>query len=119
MGSLLTGMAEMILNAIEASSRGDEENISVLQEGDKAVFRISDTGVGIPPEVLANIFDPGFSTKQFSHGLGLAFARGILEANQGVVEIESELGRGTTAIVTLPLDTGDGLDEFNAEVGVV
>lgn len=117
MGSLLAGMAEVILNAIEASPRGGVVDISVLHEGDKAIFRVADTGVGIPQEVLPNIFDPGFSTKQFSHGLGLAFAREIFEANQGVVEIESELGRGTTALVTLSLDTGDDLDEFNAAVG--
>jgi PAS domain S-box-containing protein len=67
---------------------------------------ISDTGVGIPAEVLPRIFDPFFSTKGVGKGtgLGLAITRRILEDHRGTIEVSSEVGQGTTFTAWLPAE---------------
>ncbi len=62
---------------------------------------VSDTGVGIPPEQLARIMEPLYSTKARGLGLGLALARAILEKNDGSLHVASEPGRGSTFTVHL------------------
>jgi two-component system, NtrC family, sensor histidine kinase HydH len=64
---------------------------------------ITDTGGGIPMEVLHNIFNPFFSTKDYGTGLGLAIAQRIVSRHYGQVEVNNELGKGVTFIVTLPV----------------
>ncbi|HEX7079058.1 MAG TPA: ATP-binding protein [Candidatus Eisenbacteria bacterium] len=63
---------------------------------------IRDTGVGIPPEELSQVFEPFFSTKQGGTGLGLAIANRIVERHGGMLEIESRVGAGTTLRLWLP-----------------
>ncbi|NNL65304.1 MAG: PAS domain-containing protein [Myxococcales bacterium] len=63
---------------------------------------VSDTGSGIDPELLDRVFDPFFTTKPRGSGLGLAMVHRIVEANEGTVSVESELGKGTTFRVRLP-----------------
>ncbi len=64
---------------------------------------ITDTGGGIPMEVLHNIFNPFFSTKDYGTGLGLAIAQRIVSRHYGQVEVNNELGKGVTFIVSLPV----------------
>jgi signal transduction histidine kinase len=64
---------------------------------------ISDTGVGIKKEDLVHIFDPCFTTKQSGTGLGLAIVHKIIESHKGEVRVESELDKGTTVKVFLPV----------------
>ena len=59
-------------------------------------------GSGISPELLDRVFDPFFTTKKEGSGLGLAMVHRIVEANDGTVNVESELGKGTTFRVRLP-----------------
>jgi two-component system NtrC family sensor kinase len=70
-----------------------------------AEFSITDTGCGISKENLKRIFDPFFTTKEvgIGTGLGLSVSHGIVEAHGGTIEIESELGEGSTFRVCLPL----------------
>ena len=63
---------------------------------------VSDTGSGIDPELLDRVFDPFFTTKPRGSGLGLAMVHRIVEANEGTVSVESEVGKGTTFRVRLP-----------------
>jgi signal transduction histidine kinase len=65
-------------------------------------YTISDTGVGVPPEVIDKIFDPFFSTKTHGTGLGLASAQRTVEAHQGQISLESRPGPGATFIIRLP-----------------
>ena len=67
-----------------------------------AEIRISDTGTGIPPENLKNIFMPFFSTKKYGTGLGLTICYNIIKSHKGSIEIESKLNKGTTFIIELP-----------------
>jgi len=67
------------------------------------VLRVTDTGCGIAPKILPNIFDPFFSTKMRAQGMGLPVVLGILRAHGGAVAVESELGKGATFTVALPV----------------
>jgi PAS domain S-box-containing protein len=77
-----------------------------LPDGTPAVVvEVSDTGIGIAPEVLARVFEPFFTTKEEGKGtgLGLAICRRIVQGHRGTLQIESQVGRGTTVRVTLPV----------------
>ncbi|MGE5687407.1 MAG: CheR family methyltransferase [Gemmatimonadota bacterium] len=76
----------------------------VVPKGSYVRLSISDTGVGIPPEVLPHVFEPFFTTKPVGRGtgLGLASAYGIVKGSGGFIWVESEVGRGTTFRIDLP-----------------
>src|ERR1700685_3736017 len=96
----------LIMNAIDAMPRGGNLWIETRLSNDKTEIniRVRDDGAGIAPDVLPQIFEPFLTTKETGHGvgLGLAISRGIVERHNGRIEVESELGRGTTFTVTLP-----------------
>jgi two-component system sensor histidine kinase HydH len=73
------------------------------EDGIYAAAAVSDTGGGIPLDVLHNIFNPFFSTKDYGTGLGLSIAQRIIARHYGHIEVKNELGRGVTFIVTLPI----------------
>lgn len=63
----------------------------------------SDTGVGIPKENLTKLFEPLFTTKAKGIGLGMAITKTLVEANGGTIEVHSEVGKGSTFTVKLPV----------------
>ena len=83
------------------------------QVGDYAVVTVADTGTGIPPEVKARIFDPFFTTKAPGQGtgLGLATVRGLVKANEGFLQVFSEVGQGTQFKIFFPLMESDGPEQ--------
>ena len=97
----------IILNAAEAMEGVGQLLIqsSKDEEKDQAVIKISDTGPGIPEDILSQIFEPFFTTKEEGKGtgLGLSMAYGIIENHNGVIDVESTPGKGTTFIIQLPL----------------
>jgi len=96
----------LIINAYQAMSQGGELRITTRAVGDQVQAIFADTGAGIPAEVLKHIFDPFFTTKEVGKGtgLGLSVSYGIIESHGGKIEVESQVGVGTTFIVTLPAD---------------
>jgi two-component system sensor histidine kinase HydH len=73
------------------------------EDGIYAAAAVSDTGGGIPLDVLHNIFNPFFSTKDHGTGLGLSIAQRIVARHYGHIEVKNELGKGVTFVVTLPI----------------
>jgi two-component system NtrC family sensor kinase len=98
----------LIVNASEAVSDNGEIIIKTMNPDEKSVrFEITDNGSGIAQEDIAHIFEPFFTTKHDASGigLGLAIVHGIVQNHNGKIEVDSEVGRGTTITVTLPLKT--------------
>jgi len=117
----------LIVNAAHAISEvtgGGSEGkgtirISGRLLGDRIELRIADTGAGIPEAARAKVFEPFFTTKAVGKGTGqgLAIAYSVVvDKHQGSIAFETELGRGTTFIITLPLvDAGNGLPREEAD----
>ncbi|WP_423929721.1 sensor histidine kinase [Candidatus Palauibacter sp.] len=95
----------LVHNAAQAMPDGGSLTVRTRAEGDRVHVRVADTGRGIPPEVIGEIFEPGFTTKgeRIGMGLGLAIALQIVHQHGGQISVESEPGRGTTFDVYLPL----------------
>jgi len=93
----------LFINAQQAMSEGGELMIRTAKQKEDAVITISDTGSGITPDKLPRIFDAYFSTRPQGTGLGLATAKKIVEAHNGTISVHSELGKGTSFTIKLPL----------------
>lgn len=98
----------LILNAVDAmqavARNGRELRVEILPVNERRVAaRFSDTGPGIPPEHLATIFEPFWTTRKDGLGLGLAICRSIVQAHQGTIEARANAAGGATFVVELPL----------------
>lgn len=94
----------LVLNAIDATDKGGSIRVAAAAEGGRVVLTVADDGTGIPPEALPRLFRPYFTTKKHGTGLGLFVLRRIVEAHGGQVGVESEVGKGTTFRVELPVE---------------
>jgi PAS domain S-box-containing protein len=115
----------VILNAQQAMPVGgtitiSARNISIenpgallLKPGDYIKVSVSDTGVGIPKNLLKRIFDPFFTTKQKGNGLGLATCYSIIEKHNGYIDVESVPGTGSTFHIYLPATLGGKLQNIS------
>jgi signal transduction histidine kinase len=102
-------LINLVQNALQASSHGGMIQLSRTvredraQEGRKLIIRVTDTGGGMPLDVLDKIGTPYFSLRKGGTGLGVALARQVAEQHGGALKYESRVGHGTTAILELPL----------------
>jgi two-component system, NtrC family, sensor histidine kinase HydH len=99
---LREAILNLVANAIEATQPGGDVAVEVLRTDDAAEVVIRDTGCGMPPEVLGRLGTPFFTTRDEGTGLGVVLARSVVAQHGGALRYESEPGRGTTAIITLP-----------------
>jgi two-component system NtrC family sensor kinase len=110
----------LLVNAFQAieekiGGRAETGRIRLRTEvrGDAVVVSVSDNGAGIAPENLGRIFDPFFTTKKVGvgTGLGLSSCYSIVRRNGGTITVESELGRGSTFQVQLPIQADEAADD--------
>jgi two-component system NtrC family sensor kinase len=101
----------LAMNAVDAMPRGGNLWLSTRAKpaSGKIEIQVRDDGMGISPEILPQIFEPFLTTKESGQGvgLGLAISRSIMERHRGSIEVQSELGKGTTFTLTLPVESGD------------
>jgi len=93
----------LVRNSVEAMADGGVLSLTAFKEPDWVIIKVSDTGIGIPEEDLTNIFTLFFTSKPGGMGLGLAYCKRAVEAHGGTIKVESEVDRGTTFTVRIPM----------------
>jgi PAS domain S-box-containing protein len=105
MGKDDPGTLTVRLRQVDLSAKDVEEQVTDLDPGRYACITVSDTGCGMPPEVMERIFEPYFTTKKQGEGtgFGLSIVHGIVRKHRGSIAVESEEGKGTTFTLHFPL----------------
>jgi hypothetical protein len=103
-------LVNLIQNAFQALRGGGQVTIRTWCEDDCVKLAVTDNGYGIPPDALQHIFEPFFTTKPNGSGLGLAVVKRIVEDHNGRIEVSSQLGVGTTFVISLPLRRSEELE---------
>jgi signal transduction histidine kinase/DNA-binding response OmpR family regulator len=129
---LETALLNLILNARDAMPKGggiviSTENVTVpksraeLTAGDYVVMHVTDTGAGMAKDVVDRVFDPFFTTKPMGQGtgLGLSMVYGFAKQSGGAVEVESEVGKGTTVSIFMPraANAAEAVESAQARAG--
>jgi signal transduction histidine kinase len=94
-------------NAAQAMPDGGTLTISAGLENNKIIISVTDTGEGMPANILENLFTPFFTTKSRGLGLGLCISREIVKAHRGAMDVATEVGKGTTFSIRVPVN-GEG-----------
>ncbi len=92
----------LINNAVDALEQSRRIVVETRHENGRAVVRIADSGKGIPPENISRVFQSFFTTKEHGSGLGLSIVKNLVEANNGTMDLASEVNRGTSITVSFP-----------------
>jgi signal transduction histidine kinase len=102
---LLQVLLNLLSNSVQATDTGGRIAVSLSSSLEEAKIVVKDTGCGISKDNLSRIFEPFFTTKDPGHGtgMGLYVSWGIISSLGGLISVESELGKGTTFIITLPV----------------
>ncbi len=111
-------LLNLLLNAIQAIEAAGWVRVEIARREGAAEVRVADSGRGIAPENLANIFRPFFTTKGDGTGLGLSLARRIVEDHGGAIEVASRVGYGSEFIVVLPLQRTQGAAAASTSLAV-
>ncbi len=115
--NLLVNAAHAISDIVKDTGEKGKIRVRTVAEGRMVLIAISDTGGGIPEAIQTRVYDPFFTTKEVGRGTGqgLAIARSVVvDHHKGSLTFESEVGKGTTFFVRLPLNPGEGSKEMKA-----
>ncbi len=95
----------VVINAVDAMPSGGDLRLETMlsDDGEWVLVRFHDTGPGMLPEEIANLFEPFYTTKSDGTGLGLAISYGIIERHGGEIQVTSQVGEGATFVVKLPV----------------
>jgi two-component system, NtrC family, sensor kinase len=111
-GQLSRVFVNILVNAAQAIIESGEITVNTREDKSHIEVTVSDTGSGIPPDHIARIFEPFFTTKEIGKGtgLGLTIAHDIVKTHKGEISVSSEVGKGTTFVVRLPVEAADGTE---------
>jgi PAS domain S-box-containing protein len=99
---LKMALFNILRNAIESTPENGKVTVTTSGDFNSVVLSVSDTGPGIPPEVIDKIFDPSYSEKIYRFGMGLPLIKQIVSEHLGQILVDSEVGKGTSFKVVLP-----------------
>ena len=100
---IITNLAKNAIQSIPEEQEHKSVRVRIKKEDNNVLITFSDNGIGIQSKDIARIFEPKFTTKTSGMGLGLGIIRNIIENYKGTITFTSELGKGTTFTVTLPI----------------
>jgi signal transduction histidine kinase len=103
---LIQVLANLLTNALKFTPPGGRVEMGARREGNAVRFHVADSGPGIPSDNLTRLFDRFWTTREgnpFGAGLGLAIAKGIVEAHEGQIWVESVVGEGSRFFFTVPV----------------
>lgn len=100
---LRQGLSNLVRNALDASQKGGTIRLNAQLRDNRVVIIVSDNGAGIAPDQLARVFDLYYTTKDMGTGVGLALTHKIIADHNGIIEVSSELGQGSTFKIELPV----------------
>jgi PAS domain S-box-containing protein len=100
---LKQAVLNILKNAIAAMPDGGTLRIATELSGDEVLLSITDTGVGIPDEILGKIFEPYFTTRDYGSGIGLTIVYKVVKEHFGDIAVSSQEGRGTTFTIAFPV----------------
>jgi|GEM_PF-3409639 len=105
-GQLNQVFMNILVNAAHAIPTHGTITVKTWSEGSNIYVSITDTGTGIPADILSKIFDPFFTTKEVGSGtgLGLSIAYDIIKKHTGEIKVDSQVGKGTTFTISIPID---------------
>ncbi len=106
--SIFTNLIINGLQAIDSSSGGGKLPVAISKDDERVSISFTDTGAGVAPENIPQLFEPYFSTKETGTGLGLAIVKKAVDDHGGTIEVRSEQGVGTTFTVKLPATADEG-----------
>jgi signal transduction histidine kinase len=100
--SMRAVLMNLVLNAVQAMPGGGLLSVRTQTDGARALVRITDTGTGMSSEQVEKVFEPFYTTKSKGLGLGMAYARKVVEQHEGTIRVESREGLGTSVLIDLP-----------------
>jgi signal transduction histidine kinase/ActR/RegA family two-component response regulator len=101
-------LVNMIYNAVDAMPAGGEIHLGAVETNERVMITVKDSGTGMSPDVKSRLFNPFFTTKgKAGTGMGLAVSFGIVRRHNGSIEVDSEIARGTSFRISLPLAAGE------------
>ena len=103
--ALVGALTNLLENALQSVSSGGRVSLGVTIAEDRLAFTVKDNGRGMPPDVVARLFEPFFTTRAEGTGLGLAIARGVSRAHGGGIDVVSAPAQGTEFVLTVSRGT--------------
>jgi len=100
---VITNLVKNATQAIPEDQQNKKILVAINRINDTVVITIADNGTGIDPKHIDNIFEPKFTTKNSGMGLGLGIIKNIIENYNGTITFETEMGKGTTFTIVLPI----------------